>query len=130
MIHYLLDYGAFVLGFILHVLGKIREYKQMAKANPDPKIVYDKRHFIEDEWVNFAYVLVGGIGLVIFMPILIGGASVDFKSAEGSVIANIEIKTLLAPFYFLIGYSGSSGVFAILGKYKKTLFNRVGVDSN
>jgi hypothetical protein len=128
MLHYLLDYGSFLLGSILYILGKIQEYKAMAKANPDPKIVYDRKHFIEDEWINFARILIGGIALVIFMPMLIGGATVDIKSAEGNVITNIEMKTILAPFYFLVGYSGSSGLFAVLGKYKKTLFNRVGVD--
>ena len=130
MLHYLLDYGAYILGIILYVLGKVQDYKAMAKANPDPKVVYDTRHFLNDEWVNFARMLVGGIALVLFMPILIGGATVDFKNADGAVIANLEIKTLLAPFYFLVGYSGTSGLFAVLGKYKKTLFNGVGVSEN
>lgn len=127
MLHYLLDYGAFLLGSILYILGKISDYKDMAKANPDPKVVYDTRHFLNNEWINFARLIIGGIALVIFMPMLIGGASVDIKSTEGAVIANLEMKTLLAPFYFLTGYSGSSGLFAIFGKYKKTLLNRVGV---
>lgn len=130
MLHYLLDYGSFLLGSVLYVLGKIQEYKEMAEANPDPKIVYDRKHFIEKEFINFARILIGGVALVIFMPMLIGGASVDIKSAEGAIITNIEMKTILAPIYFLVGYSGSSGLFAIFGKYKKTLLNRVGVSDN
>jgi len=130
MLHYLLDYGAFLLGSVLYVLGKIGDYKEMAKANPDPKIVYDTKHFMNEEWINFARLIIGGVALVIFMPMLIGGANVDIKSTEGVVITNLEMKTLLAPFYFLVGYSGSSGLFAILGKYKKTLLNRVGVNDN
>lgn len=130
MLHYIIDYGAFLLGFILYILGKVQDYKAMAKANPDPKIIYNKRHFIDDEWVNFVRIIIGGIALVLFMPMLIGGATVDIKSTDGAVITNIEMKTVLAPFYFLIGYSGSSGLFAVLGKYKKTLLNRVGVSDN
>lgn len=130
MIHYILDYGAFLLGSVLYILGKIQEYKLMAKANPNPKVIYDTKHFLSDEWINFARLIIGGIALVIFMPMLIGGASVDIKSTEGAIITNLEMKTLLAPFYFLVGYSGSSGLFAIFGKYKKTLLNRVGVQDN
>ena len=130
MIHYVLDYGCFALGVILYMLGKIQDYKAMAKANPDPKVVYDIKHFMEDELVNFVRIIIGGIALVAFTPMLTGGASVDIKSTEGVTIANVEMKTLLMPFYFLVGYSGSSGLFAFFGKYKKTLFNRVGVQDN
>lgn len=130
MLHYLIDYGCFALGVILYMLAKIDEYKKMAAANPDPKIKYDRNHFISDEWINFTRLAIGGIALILFTPMLTGGASVDIKSTEGVVIANIEMKTLLMPFYFLTGYSGSSGLFAFFGKYKKTLFNRVGVDDS
>lgn len=130
MIHYLLDYGCYSLGVLLYLLGKVKEYKAMAKANPDPKVVYDTRHFISDEWINFAQISIYGVALVVFMPMLIGGATVDVKSAEGVVITNIDMKTLLAPFYFVTGIAGSSGVMAIFGKYKRTLYGRVGVDSN
>jgi len=128
MIHYLIDYGCFALGVVLYMLAKIDEYKKMAEANPDPKIKYDRDHFISAEWINFTRLAIGGIALILFTPMLTGGASVDIKSTEGVVIANVEMKTLLMPFYFLTGYSGSSGLFAFFGKYKKTFFNRVGVD--
>lgn len=130
MIHYLLDYGCFGLGVFLYLLAKVEDYKKMADSNPDPKVVYDRKHFINDEWINFTRLAIGGIALIAFTPMLTGGASVDIKSTEGVVIANIEMKTLLMPFYFLTGYSGSSGLFALFGKYKKTLFNRVGVDDS
>lgn len=130
MLHYLLDYGSFLLGAVLFVLAKVQEFKEMAEANPNPKIIYDTRHLFEKEWINFARLIIGGVALVIFMPMLIGGATVDIKSAEGNVITNLEMKTILAPFYFLVGYSGLSGLFAIFGKYKKTLLNRVGISDN
>src|ERR1700749_813550 len=111
MIHYILDYGSFLLGAVLYVLAKIQEFKEMAEANPDPKVVYNTRHLFEKEWINFARLLIGGVALIIFMPMLIGGASVDIKSAEGAIITNLEMKTILAPIYFLVGYSGLSGLF-------------------
>lgn len=127
---YLFDYGSFLLGAFLYMLGKIEEFKQMAEANPDPKVVYDLKHLIYKEWVNFTRLLVGGVALIIFLPMLIGGATVDLKSVEGAVITTISLEALLRPFYFFIGYSGLSALLSVFGKYKKTLLNRVGVDSN
>lgn len=126
--HYAIGYGAFVLGAVLYALSKVQEYKDMAEANPDPKIVYSARKFIGKEIINFARLFIGGIALVIFMPMLIGGATVDIKSAEGVVITNLELKSVLIPIYFLTGYAGNSALFSLFGKYKKTLLSRVGVD--
>lgn len=130
MISYLIDYGSFLLGAILYILGKIEEFKQMAEANPDPKVVYDFKHLLLKEWVNFTRLLIGGIALIIFLPMLIGGATVDIKSTDGIVIATLSLEALLRPFYFFIAYSGLSALLSVFGKYKKTLLNRVGVDSN
>lgn len=126
--HYLIDYGAFVLGVVLYVLGKVQEFKEMAEANPDPKIIYNTKRMFDKEWVNFARLLIGGVALVIFMPMLIGGATVDIKNEEGNVITTLSLKTILIPLYFFIGYSGNAALFSLFGKYKKTLLNRVGVD--
>jgi len=127
MINYIFDYAAFLLGSVLYVLGKIQEFKELAEANPDPNVKYDFKHMISKEAINFIRLLVGGIALVWFMPMLIGGATVDIKSTEGAVITTLALQTLLLPFYFFVGYSGNSALFAIFGKYKKTLLNRVGV---
>lgn len=128
MLHYLLDYGAFLLGAILYLLSKVGEYQQMAEANPDPKIVYSFGNLLKKEWVNIARLLIGGIALVIFLPLLIGGATVDIKNTEGIVVTSMAMKSVLAPMYFFLGYSGNSALFALFGKYKKTLLERVGVD--
>jgi len=130
MIHYLLDYGCFLLGCALYLLGKIKEYKSIAEANPDPKIIYSTRMLVNKEWVNMAQLFIGGVALVIFTPKLIGGVSVDIKNVSGQVVTTLAMQTLLMPFYFFIGYSGNSALFAYFGKYKKTLLNQAGVDSN
>lgn len=130
MMHYLLDYGCFLLGCTLYLLGKIKEFKAMAEANPDPKIVYSTKNLISKEWINFAQLIIGGVAVVIFTPMLIGGVTVDTKNVSGQVVTTLAMQTLLMPFYFFIGYSGNSAMFAYFGKYKKTLLNQVGVDSN
>lgn len=128
ILHYAFGYGAFLLGAVLYALSKVQEYKDMAEANPDPKVVYNTRNFIKKEVINFLRLFIGGIALVVFMPMLIGGATVDIKSSEGQVITNLELKSVLIPLYFLTGYAGNSALFSLFGKYKKTLLNRVGVE--
>lgn len=127
MLHYLLDYGAFLLGASLHILGKMQKFKELAESNPDPNVVFSYKVMFSKEWINIARLLIGGIGLILFMPTLIGGATVDIKNTEGAVIANLAIQTILAPSYFLVAIAGNSALFGFFGKYEKTLLNRVGV---
>lgn len=129
MIEYFYDYGAFLLGAALHVLGKLQDFKQMAKSQPNQNVKVSLMAMASDEWINFARLLIGGVALVIFTPKMIGGTMVEIKNIAGQVVSTIEMKTMLLPFYFLIGMAGNSALFAYFGKYKKTLFNQVGVDS-
>lgn len=128
MLTYIWGYLAFLLGVLLYVLAKVQEFKQMAESNPDPKISYSTKAMFNKEWVNFVRLLIGGIALVILLPMLVGSATLDVKSAAGSVVSTFALKSVLIPLYFFIGYSGNSALFALFGKYKKTLLERVGVD--
>jgi hypothetical protein len=128
MWNYLIGYGAFVLGAVLFILGKMNDYDKMAEANSSPLVVYSTKKFMRMEAINFARLFIGGIALVIFTPMLIGGVSVDIKNTEGAVVASIALKVLLAPLYFFIAYGGNSALFAFFGRYKKTLLGSVGVD--
>lgn len=130
MLIYIFGYLAFLLGSLIYLIGKVREYKKMAKANPDPKIIYSTKAFINEEWLNFAQFYLGGIALVIFTPMLIGGAVVEVKNSAGAAISSFTLKSVLTPMYFLTGMAGNSALFAFFGKYKKTLLNTVGVDDN
>jgi hypothetical protein len=130
MLHYLLDYASFLLGALLYVLVKAKKLKEMAEANPDPKIAFGWAKFLDKEYINLVILLFGGIALVVFTPMMIGGATVDFKSTEGAVIATVALSTLLAPFCFLMGLAGPSALLNYFGSYEKTLFNRVGVNNN
>lgn len=124
---YLFGYGSFLLGALLYILGKIQEFKEMAEANPSPHVVYRTKDMFNKEWVNMIRLLIGGIALIIFAPMLIGGATVDIKNSSEQVITTLSMETMLLPFYFLTGYGGNSALFGYFGKYKKTLLNQVGV---
>lgn len=128
MINYLLGYGAFVLGSVLYLLSKIRDYKKQAK--PITGMEFSVRQFWNDELINIIQLYVGGIALVIFLPMLIGGATVDIKNTSGNVITTLALKATLIPMYFILGFSGNSALFSLFGKYKKTFLNQLGVDDN
>lgn len=130
MLHYLLDYGAFLLGAAIYILSKAKKLKEMGEANPDPNVAFSWIKFRDKEYINLAILLLGGIALIIFAPMMIGGATVDIKSTEGTVIATIALQTLLAPFYFLTGLSGPVALLNYFGSYEKTLFNRIGVKND
>lgn len=129
-LHYVIDYACFLLGAVLYALSKVQGYKDMAAANPDPKIVYSAKNFINKEIINFIRLIIGGIALVIFMPMLIGGAVVDIKNAEGAVIASITLKSALMPFYFVVGLGGTALLFSIFGRYQKTLLSKLPAEDN
>lgn len=129
MLHYLLDYGAYLLGAALWILIKAKKLKEMGDANPNPDIVFSWNKYVSKEYINFIILLLGGIALVLFAPAMIGGATVDIKSTEGAVVASMALQTLLAPFEFLMGLAGPSALLNFFGSYEKTLLNRVGVNN-
>lgn len=125
ILHYAIGYALFVLGAVLYCLAKVQEYKDMAEANPDPKIIYNTRRFLNKEMINFIRLFLGGIALVIMMPMLIGGTVVEIKNSEGSLLTSISLKSALMPFYFVVGLGGTSLLFSIFGRYRKTLLSRL-----
>ena len=123
----LIGYGAFILGCVLYILGKMQDYRSTAKANPRTDIIFDTKRFFSDEAINIVRLLIAGIALVVFAPYLAGDRVVDIKNAEGAVTGSFSIKVALMPFYFLLGYGGNSAVFNLFGKYKKTFLNQAGI---
>lgn len=103
----------------------------MAEANTNPSVVYSLKNFLNKEWINILQLYIGGAALVVFLPMLIGGATVDIKTTSGAVLSTFALKAILIPVYFILGYSGNSAVFNVFGKYKKTLLDPIGGnDSN
>lgn len=125
---YLWGYAAFIGGIVLHLLSKIADYRKTAKSNPNPDFKFSMKDFWADEWLNLVRMLVAGIALVIFLPMLVGEGTIDMKTSTGTIYATFAIKKALIPAYFFIAYSGNSAVFAIFGRYKKTFLNQLGVE--
>lgn len=130
LLPYLYGYAAFLGGFALYFLQKIYDYNKQAKLNPNPALKFSFAAFWSDEWINVVRILIAGIAVVIFLPMLIGGTTVELTNSKGAVMTSFEMKTALLPMYFFLAYSGGSGVFALLGKYKTTFLNQLGVDEN
>lgn len=129
-LHYVLDYGCFALGAVLYILSKIQEYKDMAELNPNPKVVYNARNYFNKEVINFVRLFLGGIALVIFSPMLIGGAVVEVQNAQGAVMFSVSMKSALMPLYFTVGLGGTALLFSVLGRYKKTLLSKLPPEEN
>lgn len=125
----MVGYGFFVLGSFLYLLMKMKSYKKQAKNNPNPNLNFSAASFFNDEWINVLMLWLGGIPLVIFLPILIGGTSVSIVNTAGVTVSSFDMKNALAPFEFLVGLGGNSVLFSFFSKYQKTFLNQVGVDS-
>ena len=130
MENYFLGFLAFFVGSVLYLLGKMKEYKKTAKANPRTDVVFNQKQFFNDEWINITMLLIAGMALVFFLPSLIGGTMIDIKNTDGGIVTSFSLKKALMPLYFTLGYSGNSAVFMLIGKYKTTFLNQVGVSDS
>jgi hypothetical protein len=128
MLNYFLGYAAFLFGSLFYILTKIQEYKTTAKLNPNPAVAYSLKDLISEEWINILKMYLGGIALVWLFPKLVGGSTVELKTAAGITLLNLSVKAACVPIYFFFGYSGNSALFAFFGKYKKTILSQVGAD--
>lgn len=130
MLEYLLGYFWFIMGSALYILGKMKEFKATAKANPRPDVVFSYSSFFNDEVINIAMLMIGGIAFIYMMPMLIGDGTIALNNSKGELVTTFALKTALMPIYFLVGYSGNSALFTLFGKYKKTFFNQLGVSDS
>jgi hypothetical protein len=126
ILNYALGLLSFMFGMTIHILGKVQEFKQIAEANNDPSVTFSYKKLFNKEWINFVRAILGGIAIIIFLPMFIGDYKTQFVNHEGVVMFTVALKALLIPLHFFIGYSGSSAVFNILGKYKKDLLSNIG----
>lgn len=126
MIQYIIGFLIFFFGSLFYLLSKIKDYKALAEANTNSDVNFSFKTFIKKESLNLIQLYLGGLAIVIFLPYIIGGATVELKSANGGVISNFEVKEVLMPMYFMIGWAGNSAIINIFGKYKKTLLDPIG----
>ena len=121
---------SFTLGSILYILGKMQDYRQLAKSNKLSSVVFNAKQFFLQEWINMLRLFIAGFALVIFAPMLAGERNIAIMSEDGITSTVFSIKEALIPFYFLIGYGGNSAIFNLFGKYKKTFLNQAGISDS
>lgn len=126
MINYFIAYGVYLLGAALFLLDVVGKYKNIANANPNPNIVFNAKIFFNKEWVNIARILLLGVATMVLL-IPLSGVDVDFKNASGGVMFSTSVKVILLPLYLVFGWSGGKATIALAGKYKKDLYDKVGI---
>ena len=126
ILNYFLAYGVYLLGAVLFFLDVVSNYKKAADANPNPNVQFNGKVFWSKEWINIVRVLLLGVATMIFL-IPFGSMSVDFKNSSGDVMFNTSVKVILLPLYLVFGWSGGKATIAIAGRYKKEIYNNVGI---
>lgn len=126
LLNSLLLFAAYLLGALIFILDEIKKYENIANANPDPKIVY-KGFWHKEKW-NVLQIILWGIVAVILFPQILGGSSIALHNKEGEDIWNMPVKSALIPILIVAGWTGGRMVMAVLGKSKKELYKKVGLD--
>ncbi len=125
-LNFVLAYAAYLLGASIFILDKIAEYKRIADAHPDTSIIFNGKIFWKKEWVNIVKILLLGFATMILL-IPLGGITIDFNNAQGQAMFTTSVKVIALPLYLVMGWSGGKGTIAVAGKYKKELYDRVGI---
>lgn len=130
VVNYLLSYAAYLLGASILILDLVERFSLMAQSNPDPNIVYKKKSFWATEKFNLIRIGLLGIVSVIFLPKVFGGSVVNISNAEGHTIYSVAMKAALIPVQVLVGWTGGKAILALLGKTKKELYKKVGIEDD
>jgi hypothetical protein len=126
--NYLFMYLAYLLGAAIFILDQIKKYEDIANANPDPSITYQKKKFWQKEkWTLIQIILLGAVSVII-LPALFGGSSFALQKQDGSTLWTVPMKQALIPIQIICGWSGGRMILAFLGKSKKELYKKVGIE--
>lgn len=123
-----LQYLAYLLGALIYILDVIEKYQKMAETSPDASITYNKKSFWKKEKFNIIRIIALGIVSIIVLPWIIGGQTFAVMKDDGTVLYSLPIKSALIPLQIVVGYTGGRGILAALGKSKKDLYKRIGID--
>lgn len=130
MINSLLMFAAYLLGALIFILDEIKKYENIANANPDPKIVYKPVSFWRKERYNLMQMVLYGVVAVIIFPKLFGGSSFSLTKENGATLWTVPMKSALIPLMIIVGWTGGRAVLAFMGKSKKELYKKVGIEDN
>lgn len=125
---YLIAYAGYSLGAAIFILDAIEKYYAIAQTSPDPNIIYKRDSFWKKERFNVIRIVLLGIVSVILVPILLGNGTLGFFNKDGVLMMEIPIKAASLPIQIITGWTGGRMVLAIMGKSKKELYKKVGLD--
>lgn len=128
MINYILMFAAYCLGATIFILDEIKKYENLAEATPDPAVTYKKKTFWQKEKINIIQMVLYGIVAVIIFPMLFGGSNFSLNKEDGTTLWTVPMKTALIPLMIIVGWTGGRAVIAFMGKSKKELYKKVGID--
>jgi len=128
MTNSLILFAAYLLGALIFVLDEIKKYENIANANPDPKIQYGSKVFWKKEKYNLIQMVLYGIVAVVILPKLFGGSNFALNKEDGTQLWAVPMKSALIPIMIVIGWTGGRAVMAFMGKSKKELYRKVGIE--
>lgn len=124
---YLGQYGAYILGALIFILDQVKKYEDIANANPDPNVVYNKKSFwAKEKWTILQIVLLGIVS-ALMLPTLFGGSTFAVQKADGTIAWSVPMKAALMPIQIVVGWSGGRMILAFMGKTKGELYKKVGI---
>lgn len=124
---YLANYGAYILGALIFILDQVKKYEDIASANPDETIVYQKKSFWKKEKWTIIQIALLGIVSVIMLPALFGGTTFAVQKATGEIAWSVPMKAALIPVQIVVGWTGGRAILAFMGKTKGELYKKVGI---
>lgn len=127
-ISYLLAYAAYMLGAAIYILDVIEKYRKIADASPNSAAIYSQRTFWYKEKYNVIRVALLGIISVLCIPWIISGTTIQAVNSKGVEIWEMSLKTAVIPMQIVLGYGGGRGIIAWLGKSKKELYEKAGLE--
>ena len=124
---YLAQYGAYILGALIFILDQVKKYEDVANANPNPSITYQKKSFwAKEKWTILQIILLGVVS-ALMLPALFGGSTFALQKSDGTTAWSVPMKAALVPVQIVVGWSGGRMILALMGKTKGELYKKVGI---
>jgi len=125
--NYLMSYGAYLLGAAIFILDQIKKFQEIADTSPKD-VTYKRKTFWEKEKYNVIQIALIGIVSVLLVPKMFGDNTIAILKEDGTTSYSIPMKAALIPIQIIIGWTGGRIMLAILGRSKKELYKKVGLD--
>jgi hypothetical protein len=127
---YLIAFAGYALGAAIFILDAIEKYYAIAQTSTDPSVVYKRDSFWLKERFNLIRITLLGVVSIIIWPRILGNGTLGFFNADGVLMLDVPIKAASLPIQIITGWTGGRIILAIMGKSKKELYKKVGLDES